>query len=150
MLSVINNLNDRIRQVRKDNKMTRPVFANSLFISVSYLGELESGKKTPSDTLLLLIALRYAVDFNWLKKGNMEYENAIAEFTPPYGLPEDLTEILNKISFIYKEGNSDNIARIWGVINVVYQDVKQKIEAQKGNTEHNSFQGKKKNTNKSA
>jgi len=71
---------NRIKQIRKLKGLIQKEFAESLGISANYLSEIESGKKQPSETILLLIEVRYAINAEWLKTGHGEmYYNQVAE-----------------------------------------------------------------------
>lgn len=61
---------ERIKQVRKLNKMTQKSFAESLGIVQGFLCAIERGKKYPSDTLLIAMQHLYDIDPEWLHSGN--------------------------------------------------------------------------------
>ena len=63
------SIGDRIKAVRIQNGLPQHAFAKSIGIAQSYLSELEKGKKTPSETLLIALSYRYALEIEWLMSG---------------------------------------------------------------------------------
>jgi len=63
------NLGERIQRVMDACKLKQGPFAESLGIRQGYLSEIINGKKTPSDTLLGLISVKYNYSLRWLKTG---------------------------------------------------------------------------------
>jgi transcriptional regulator with XRE-family HTH domain len=66
MLNSITSVGEKIKSIRRQNKMTQIEFAQSLEISQATLSEIESGKTKPSFDVLVLLADKYMVDMNWL------------------------------------------------------------------------------------
>jgi len=60
------NIGEKIKQVRKTNKMTQKSFANSLGIAQGFLCAIEKGKKKPSVTLLIAMQHMYNVQLSQL------------------------------------------------------------------------------------
>jgi len=63
---VENTLGDRIKRLRKQQRMTQVNFAQSLGISQANLSEIESGKSKPSIEVLIAMVILYKVDLHWL------------------------------------------------------------------------------------
>lgn len=61
-------LGERINFVRKNNKMSQSDFATELGISQAHVSKLEKDMEKPSETLLILIAHRFNINIEWLKK----------------------------------------------------------------------------------
>jgi len=61
-----NSLGQRVKLIRKQNRMTQSSFSQILDISQGYLSEIETGKSKPTLDVLVSIALSYRVDLNWL------------------------------------------------------------------------------------
>lgn len=59
-------MNERIKIVRKSQKLTQKEFGQKLTVSDSYISRLESGKETPTDMLLKLISFTFNISFDWL------------------------------------------------------------------------------------
>ncbi len=62
-------LADRIKQLRLNKGLTQKAFADSLGIVQGYLSGLESGRKIPSQTLLIALCHIHGVDEKWLFEG---------------------------------------------------------------------------------
>ena len=65
------SLNDRIKIILAENKITQVEFAKTLGISPNYVYKIVSGKKESiSDTLAKLIEERYGYSAYWILTGN--------------------------------------------------------------------------------
>lgn len=62
-------LGERIKQVRKDNRLNQTEFAQQLGIGRTYVSKIEKNVENPSETLLMLISIKYKVNLEWLKCG---------------------------------------------------------------------------------
>lgn len=76
------NLGQRIKHIRELKGLTQQEFASSLGITQGFLSEIERGIKPPSETLLLLIAYRYAINYDWLRTGEGEIFLILEKFPP--------------------------------------------------------------------
>lgn len=65
----MNQLGDRVKIVRKLNKLNQKTFANIIGISQTHISKIEANKDIPSDKILRLISMEFNIDFNWLKEG---------------------------------------------------------------------------------
>lgn len=63
---------ERLKSIRKENKMTQQKFASEFGISQTHVSKLEKEVERPSDTLLKFISYRFAINFDWLKEGTGE------------------------------------------------------------------------------
>lgn len=68
-----NSIGQRIKQVRKGEKLTQTEFASVFGLSHSHISNIENGRENPSDTLLLFISYKFNIDFDWIKTGNGDY-----------------------------------------------------------------------------
>lgn len=68
-------LGERINFVRKDNKLNQKDFAKLLGISQTHVSKIEHGIENPSETLLLFISYKFAVNIDWLKNEEGSYNN---------------------------------------------------------------------------
>lgn len=66
-------LGERINFVRKTNKLNQMDFAKILGISQTHVSKIEHGIENPSETLLLFISYKFAVNINWLKEEKGSY-----------------------------------------------------------------------------
>ena len=67
-------LGERIKFVRKANKLNQTEFAEQLGISQTHVSKIEKNIENPSETLLLLISYLFATNIDWLKNGQGESE----------------------------------------------------------------------------
>lgn len=82
-------IGDRVRLLRKSEKLTQKEFAARLLISQSYLSGVENNNELPTNKLVKLICLEFGVEEVWLKEGigdmyETAYENdkgALAEIS---------------------------------------------------------------------
>lgn len=59
----------RIKQIRKEKKVTQKELSERVCVTQSYVSRLELDKEQPTDMLLKLIALEFNVSLSWLKDG---------------------------------------------------------------------------------
>lgn len=60
-------LGERIAFVRKNNHLNQKTFAEMLGISQTHVSKIENSVENPSETLLLFISYKFAVNIDWLK-----------------------------------------------------------------------------------
>ena len=64
------SVGDRVKQVRKEERLTQAKFADDMAISQAHVSKIEKGVEHPSPTLLRLISLKYAINEEWLIDGS--------------------------------------------------------------------------------
>lgn len=64
------DIGNRVREIREAFHLTQSAFASSLGIKQSWLSEIESGKKAPSDMFFVAIEYRYNISSQWLISGD--------------------------------------------------------------------------------
>lgn len=79
------SIGDRIKLVRRQNKMTQKTFAESIGIVQGFLCAIERGKKTPSDTLLIALQHQYCISQEWLTEGSGPMERSGHPVQPQQG-----------------------------------------------------------------
>lgn len=62
-------IGERVRQIRKDAKLTQKDFANALGITQANISAIEKNISNPSLTLIKLICLEYNINEKWLVEG---------------------------------------------------------------------------------
>jgi transcriptional regulator with XRE-family HTH domain len=62
-------MNERIKELRKELKLTQQEFADELKISRGNIGAYEVGKNAPSDAVVSLICKTFNVNEEWLRVG---------------------------------------------------------------------------------
>lgn len=87
-------MNERIKEVRLDERMTQEEFARRICIGKSALSRLESGVNNPSDQTIKLICSEFGINQSWLETGEgPKYPEEIQN--GPEALIPDLVGILN-------------------------------------------------------
>ena len=82
------SLGERILILRKELKLTQKQLADLLKIDKGHVANIEKNSRHPSEHLLELICLKFAVSENWLRTGQGEM------FTPPDKAIKDLLKTL--------------------------------------------------------
>lgn len=62
-------LGERLKYVRKTNKLSQVDFAKPLGISQTHVSKIEKDVERPSETLLILISYLFGINITWLKEG---------------------------------------------------------------------------------
>ncbi len=65
-------LGERVKIVRKSNKLNQADFAKRLGISQTHVSKIEKNVENPSETLLKLISLEFGISEEWLKNNTGE------------------------------------------------------------------------------
>lgn len=60
------NFSEKLKLIRKTNKLTQAEFANSIGISRGNLANIELGKVEPTQLFINCVSLMYNIDKNWL------------------------------------------------------------------------------------
>jgi len=84
----------RIRKARLDLGLTQKEFAASLGIVQGFLSGVETGRKRPSDTLLIALSHTYAINPTWLKQGSGDTFKGPAAATLPTGAQAPLLDVI--------------------------------------------------------
>jgi repressor LexA len=84
----------RIRTARLGLGLTQKEFAHSLGIVQGFLSGIETGRKTPSDTLLIALTHTYGINADWLADGSGEPFKAAAAAGTPVGGRAPLLEVI--------------------------------------------------------
>lgn len=82
---------ERIKKARLALGLTQKEFAGSLGIVQGFLSGIETGRKRPSDTLLIALSHTFGINPQWLKDGSgQSFKNA----EPPAGSSAPLLEVI--------------------------------------------------------
>lgn len=71
-------IGEKIKIIRKDNKLTQTEFAKMFGLSHSHISNIENNRENPSETLILFVCSKFNISYNWLK-------NDIGDKTPTIG-----------------------------------------------------------------
>lgn len=90
-------MKDRIRQIRKENKLTQKEFAERLGIKQNTVASYEMGRIGISDSVIISICREFGINEEWLKNG----------------IEPMLKEVPNKFSFYLGqiEGGNDEFIK---------------------------------------
>ena len=75
-------MNERIKLIRKEAKLSQEDFGNRLSITKASISRLESGINNPSDQTISLICKEFNVNEDWLRTGAGGDENRYIKTTP--------------------------------------------------------------------
>jgi transcriptional regulator with XRE-family HTH domain len=85
-------MNTRIKQLRKQLKMTQTEFGEALGVKGNTVTGYESGIRTPSDAVIMSICREFNVNEGWLRTGE-------GEMLKPQDLNKGLEEYFATLSF---------------------------------------------------
>lgn len=66
----MSTINERLKEVRKMQKMNQSQFAEELGVSRAHISNMENGNDNPSSSLIKLLCTRFNIDEMWLTKGS--------------------------------------------------------------------------------
>lgn len=74
-------IGEKIKDIRKSNKLTQQQFADSLGISRPHLSKIESNKENASDSVIKLISKLYDVNYEWLTSVDGTFSIEVSDFS---------------------------------------------------------------------
>lgn len=94
-MEVVRQLKERIKQVRKDFKLTQVEFGEKIGVKGNTITNYENGLRNPTDAVILSICREFSVNEHWLRTGEGE----------PYikGSDDELAELVGRL---YKDKGS--------------------------------------------
>ncbi|MBQ6398221.1 MAG: helix-turn-helix transcriptional regulator [Oscillospiraceae bacterium] len=63
-------MNERIKQIREEAKLTQAAFGEKIGISQNYVWMIETGQRTPGDRTIRDICREFGVNETWLRTGD--------------------------------------------------------------------------------
>jgi transcriptional regulator with XRE-family HTH domain len=75
----LTKLGERLKEIRLTQKLTQQRFADILETSVSFICEIEAGKKAPGCDLLISLKRKFNVDIDWLLEGGLDARRSKTE-----------------------------------------------------------------------
>jgi transcriptional regulator with XRE-family HTH domain len=84
---------ERIKEIRTSLGISQREFAKQIYITQSFYGDIELGKKSVNDRIIQLIATQFNVSKEWIKTG----EGGMFTAPPPDIRREKLIEIYNQL-----------------------------------------------------
>ena len=91
----LTKLGERLKEIRLTQKLTQQRFADILKTSVSFICEIEAGKKPPGCDLLISLKRKFNVDIDWLLEGGRDGRRAKVEGKADTDV-SDIVEWLNE------------------------------------------------------
>jgi len=82
---------DRLKKIMYENDLNQSSFAERAGISPSYVTDLKKGRANISDGMVALICNVFSVNEEWLRYGNGEMGDGVAEISIPRGEQPRLT-----------------------------------------------------------
>jgi transcriptional regulator with XRE-family HTH domain len=84
---------ERIKEIRTSLGISQREFSKQIYITQSFYGDIELGKKSVNDRIIQLIATQFHVNKEWIKTG----EGGMFTAPPPDIRREKLIEIYNQL-----------------------------------------------------
>ena len=72
-------MNERIKKIRKENKLSMEQFGKRIGITKASVSRIESGENNPSDQTIILICKEFNINEDWLRNGTGEMYSKIDE-----------------------------------------------------------------------
>lgn len=72
-------MNERIKRLRKELKLTQQQFADKIKVKRNTVATYEMGRSVPSDSAIALICKTFHVNEDWLRNGNGEMFEELPE-----------------------------------------------------------------------
>ena len=85
-------LKDRIKSIRKENKLTQVEFGESIGVKGNTITNYETGLRNPTDAVIKSICRIYNINEEWLKTGDGEMYQQLSEDEEIAGIVSDLLE----------------------------------------------------------
>jgi transcriptional regulator with XRE-family HTH domain len=60
---------ERIKEIRNKFKLSQIEFSEKIFVSKSFYGDIEIGKKKVNDRIIFIISKQFNVNENWIRTG---------------------------------------------------------------------------------
>ena len=83
-------MNNRIKEIRKDHHLTQSQFAERIGLKQNSIAQIEIGKRTPSEQVIVSICREFGIFREWLETGKgLKYKKA-----PSGGIEREIQDIL--------------------------------------------------------
>jgi transcriptional regulator with XRE-family HTH domain len=63
---------ERIKEIRNRFNLSQVEFSERIFLSKSFYGDIEIGKKKVNDRMIYIVSKQFNVNENWIRTGNGE------------------------------------------------------------------------------
>ena len=68
----MNTVYERIKEIRTKLKLSQVEFSERIFLSKSFYGDIEIGKKKVNDRIIFIVSKQFNVNEKWIRTGNGE------------------------------------------------------------------------------
>lgn len=85
-------LKDRIKSIRKENKLTQVEFGESIGVKGNTITNYETGLRNPTDAVIKSICRIYNINEEWLRTGEGEMYRQLSKDEEIAGIVSDLLE----------------------------------------------------------
>ena len=83
-------MKNRIKEIRKDNHLTQLQFAERIGLKQNSIAQIETGKRVPSEQVIVSICREFGVFREWLESGEgLKYKKS-----PSGGIEKEIQDIL--------------------------------------------------------
>ena len=110
----MSTIGERIKEVRKQQKLNQTKFASELGISQNHVSNIENGNENPSTTLVKLISIKFNVSEEWIKDGIgtpiTDFDIVSDEQLLKSCSGEDLTNIVEAFSYTISLFTKDGLS----------------------------------------
>lgn len=123
-------MNNRIKEIRKKEKLSQQRFADKLGIARGNIAAYEVGKNAPSDAVIALICTKFNVNEDWLRTGQGDMydipldDTAIAASNILENEDVPFYDTIKRIIQIYEKLDSD-------AQNVINKEIEEFLEISK-------------------
>ncbi|MDF2944084.1 MAG: putative transcriptional regulator [Herbinix sp.] len=98
-------LNTRVKYIRKNFNMSQETFGNKLGVTGAGISKIESGQRSVTDQMILMICKEFNINENWLRHGDGEIfrqklPTGIEQLAEYYQLDELDKRIINEYSML--------------------------------------------------
>lgn len=110
-------MNERIKEVRKANKLTQTEFALKLGLSQNFIAQIETNSRTPSDRTISDICRIFSINEKWLRTGVGDMK---LQLTKNQEIAQFLNDVMSEDDEDFKKNFVEALANLdekqWGVL----------------------------------
>lgn len=123
-------MKDRIKTIRKQNKMTQVEFGEKIGVKGNTITNYENGLRTPSDAVIFSICREFNINENWLRTG--EGDMSIPK-TRNQQLSEFFNDVMEDVDNSYRKRFIEALSKLsleeWKVVEKITDELSIKEES---------------------
>ena len=139
---------ERFKAIREALQLSQASIGREIGISQGHWGDIERDEKNPSDTLIIALIQRFAVNKSYLERGEGEIflSGQISDKFNEYEPNPEVQTLINRIKHIYQQGSEEQKALLYGQIGRVYDRILNEggIQGNSGETDRSRSEEEKK------